>query len=365
MRRMVRRRGRRISLGFVVLVVVAAAAASAATSAKKPPVLIDVPTTGKMVDTSKYKKGPPWTLGYSDASLSNSARVFMWQFIQETAAKYPQIKGIIRTDANDSQAKQVSDIEDLLSKNVDCLIVAATNDKAINPAIDQAMSRGVPVVIDERDVTTDNYVVFASLRSENIGLLTAKAIAKRLKGKGNIVALAGLPGVGVSEDTVTAWKKVLKGYPGIKLLDLQYTDYSPTKAQTIMENMLQAHKKIDGVLSDSGIQSVAAYQAAQAAGRAKQIKAWTGDELQSWMRFIKKYNIPADVVVRPIHVATLTVHACVGILSGQSMPKEWPEPVYQIPNLKRDINKYIVPASIKGSDQWWDFWKMSPKWRPK
>jgi ribose transport system substrate-binding protein len=365
MRPSFRRRSRRISVGLILLLVLVGVAASAASSAKEPPVLIDVPTTGKMVDTTKYKKSPPWTIGYSDASLSNSARVFMWQFIQETAAKYPQIKKVLRTDANDSQSKQVSDIEDLISKKVDCLIVAATNNKAIVPAIDQAMSQGIPVVIDERDVSTNNYVTFASLRSVNIGTLTAQAIAKRLHGKGNIVELAGLPGVGVSENTVTAWNKVLKKYPGIKVLDLQYTEYSPTKAQTIMENELQAHKKIDGVLSDSGIQSVAAYQAVMTAGRTKEIKAWTGDELQSWMRFIKKYNIPADVIVRPIHVATLTVHACVGILSGQKMPKEWPEPVYQIPNLKQNINKYIVPSSITGSDQWWDFWKMAPKWRPK
>src|SRR5437868_2903834 len=62
--------------------------------------LIPVPKAGTMVDTSKFKKSTPWTIGYADSSMSNSWRVFAWQYMQFEASKYP-VK-IIHTNANDS-----------------------------------------------------------------------------------------------------------------------------------------------------------------------------------------------------------------------------------------------------------------------
>ena len=40
---------------------------------------VEIPQTDDMMDTTEYTTDTPWTIGYSDASLSNSARVFIWQ----------------------------------------------------------------------------------------------------------------------------------------------------------------------------------------------------------------------------------------------------------------------------------------------
>ena len=46
---------------------------------------LGIPTEGEMVDTKKWKKDGPWTIGYADASQSNSWRVFAWQYMQKGA----------------------------------------------------------------------------------------------------------------------------------------------------------------------------------------------------------------------------------------------------------------------------------------
>lgn len=321
--------------------------------------LIAVPKAGQMVSTSRFKKNPPWTIGYADSSLSNSWRVFAWQYMQYEASKYP-VK-IIHTNANDSIPKQVSDIQNLLSKHVDCLIVSATSDKALNPIISVA-SKQVPVVIQERSVTTTDYTSFAALDAVEMGRLQAQAVAKALHGKGNIVILEGVAGSGPVDQSLEGMHSVLEKYPGIKVLTTQYTNWSAATGKSDMQNDLTAFKRIDGVLSDSGLQAQGAFEAVQAAGRLKEIKVWTGDDVQAWLRTVNQYHLPGVIVDRPTLVAETSVKDCIAILQGQSVPKLWQTVNQVIPAAK--ISKYLAP-NTPGSDQWWDWWDLPAKWRPK
>jgi ribose transport system substrate-binding protein len=329
----------------------------AASRSDGPP--IAVPKTNNMVVTTKYKKNSPWTIGYADSSLSNSWRVFAWQYMQYAASKHP-VK-IIHANANDSIPKQVSDIQSLLARHVDCLIVSATSATALNPAITVA-SKQVPVVIQERSVTTTNYLSFASLDAVEMGRLQAQALATALHGRGNIVILEGVAGSGPVVQSLQGMKQVLAKYPKIKVLTTQYTDWSADKGKTAMENDLQAFPKIDGVLSDSGLQQQGAFEAVEAAGRLKEIKAWTGDSVQAWLRIVKKNKLPGIIVDRPTKVAETSVNDCIAILRGQSVPKIWKTENQVIPASK--IGKYIAP-NRPGSDQWWDWWDLPAKWLPK
>ena len=123
---------------------------------------------------------------------------------------------MIRTDANDSPDKQVSDIEDLLAQDVDCLIVAATSEQAVDPAIDLAMSQGVPVVIQERDVTTENFVSHINIRTFDIGTLQAEAAVEILGGEGSVVVLEGAAGAGPAEEARRGHEEVLEPEPGYR-----------------------------------------------------------------------------------------------------------------------------------------------------
>ena len=337
-----------------------AAASGAASGTFKSRVTI--PQTPPLVDTAKYKKTPPWTIGYSDASLSNSARTFIWQFTQWAASTYPEIKKIVRTDANDNPNQQVSDIQNLVSQHVSCLIVSATSQTAIDPAIDAAQAAGIPVVIQERDVNTNSWTSFVDTQTYQIGTLQAEAVAKILGGKGNVVLLEGLAGNGAAEQTHQGHVDTFKKYPGIHILATQYSGWDPAKGKTIMEGWLQAFPHIDAVVSDSGLQNAGAYEAVQAAGRLSEIKAWTGDSLQQWIRQVQADHIPGAIVNRPLRFGAEAVDDCANILAGNTVPKRWYDPVEALD--MNNLAKYITPNTA-GSDQWWDWWDLPAQWEPK
>jgi ribose transport system substrate-binding protein len=323
---------------------------------------VEIPETDDMVDTTEHRTDPPWTIGYSDASLSNSARVFTNQFALWAASEYPEIDELARTDANDSPDKQVSDIEDLLVRGVDCLIVAATSEEAVNPAIEQSMADGIPVVIQERDVTTDEFVSHINIRLDDLGRIQAEQAAEMLGGEGKVVLLEGAAGTGPAEEARRGHEEVLAEHPGIEVLAVEYTGWSRDEGKTIMENWLQAYDQIDAVIADSGIQQQGAYEAVAEAGRLDEVKVWTGDGLQAWIRQVDEEDIPAVIVNRPLTFGALAVDACAAILSGNPVPKVWYDPVEQLDT--ENLQEYVAP-DVPGSGEWWNWWELPEEWLPE
>ena len=117
----------------------------------------------EFTDTAQYKKDPPYVIGFSNASVSNIWRVGMQHAIEAAAARHAdQIDKLIITDANDDPAKQAADIQDLVEREVDLLIVSPATAEALDPAVTRAMSRGIPVILVDRRVTSDNFVSFVT-----------------------------------------------------------------------------------------------------------------------------------------------------------------------------------------------------------
>ena len=323
---------------------------------------VEIPTTDDMIDTAKYKKDPPWTIGYADASLSNSARVFIWQFTQWAVSEYPQIGDVVRTDANDSPDKQTSDIQDLIARGVDGIIVAATSTDALNPVIESAMSQNIPIIIQERDVTTDQFVTWVNIKTREIGTGQASGAADILGGKGKVVLLEGFAGNGAAEEARKGHEEVLATFPDIEILATEYSSWSREDGKSIMENWLQAFPQIDAVIADSGIQQQGAYEAADAAGRLQEIQAWTGDELQGWLREVVDKKIPGVMVNRALQFGAFAVDALANILAGNPVPHIWFDPVAVVPPEK--LPEYVAPNTA-GSDEWWDWWDLPKEWLPK
>src|ERR1700736_3235706 len=97
-------------------------------------------------DTSKFKKAPPYTIGFSNAGLGDSWRVVGLHSLEKAAHDHADIvKKLLITDAGHDDAKQIADIQDLVSRGVDLLIVSANTSQALDPAVTQVAERGIPV----------------------------------------------------------------------------------------------------------------------------------------------------------------------------------------------------------------------------
>jgi len=314
----------------------------------KPRTLLWASRDLEYVDTSKYKKDGPFVIGFSNASISNIWRVGLLHSIEKAAAdNKDKIKQLIITDANDDPAKQVSDVQDLLQRQVDLLIVSPATAQALDPIVSQAMDQGVPVVLVDRRVSGDNYVSFVTASDQALGRTMAQWMAERMGGKGNIIMIGGIAGASPAELRIAAAKQVFAEFPDINILDVQYSDWSPAKGKQVMAAMIQKYgDQINGVWNDSGLQGSGALEAFVEAGWADgKIPPITCADLNGCVKLAVEHKVPVMSFDYPPAMGGVSVAVALKVLAGTPVPKQ-----YEV-NADIAISKGDETASVK-ADRW-------------
>ena len=270
------------------------------------------------VDTAAYKQSPPYTVCFSNASVSNSWRVSMVEHVRYEVEQHSEIGNYLETDANDDPAKQISDTEDLLTKGCDVLIISPATQEALTPIVDKAMEAGVPVVTLDRNVSGDNYVTYVESSNCNMGKEQAEWLADALGGKGNIVLLSGIAGASPAEDRLRCAREVFAQYPDIKELAQAYANWSPVEGKQIMENWLTTFEQIDGVWSDSGLQGSGAVEAFVEAGM--DVPPITGEDFNRYLKQWKELGFEGVSVSFPVRMGRVAVTTALDILAGKAVP---------------------------------------------
>ena len=200
------------------------------------------------VSCGKAKDADVVTIGVSIPSADHgwTGGIVWWaeQAKKEWEAKDPKVRIILST-AKDA-AEQVDKIENLLVRNIDALVVLPHEPGPLTNICDSAVKRGKYLVVVDRGLTKDVQNLLVAGDNAGFGKAAADAIAKELKGKGNILVMEGIP-CAVNSDRVDAFKAEMKKYPGIRIMESQSAYWDTEKGLKLMENYLQKYPKIDAV----------------------------------------------------------------------------------------------------------------------
>lgn len=285
-----------------------------ASCAQRPSAAPSVPAPEGFVETTAYQKAGPYTFCFSNASTSNSWRLAMAEHVRYAIRTNEQIATFHETDANDDPATQIKDIEGLLTKGCDVLLVSPARLDELKPPIDKAMAQGVPVVLIDRRVAGDNFVSYVSANNCTMGRLQAEWLVDELDGQGKIVLLSGVKGSSVAEDRMRCAREVFAQHPGIVEIDQAYANWSPVDGKQAMAGFIQAHATIDGIWSD-GSQGVGAVNAYLEAG--KPVPPITGADINAFLKQWKQNNLSAVAVSYPARVGQRGVEIALDILAGK------------------------------------------------
>jgi D-xylose transport system substrate-binding protein len=186
----------------------------------------------------------------------------------------------ISADAQNSAAKQLSDVESLIAQGADALVILAVDSGAVGAAVDKAAAEGIPVLGYDR-LIEDNRAFYLTFDNKEVGRVIARSIKAAvpegnyaiIKGdKGDPNALFLLEGMmDVIGDDVAAGK--------IKIVGEAFTDgWKPDNAQKNMEQILtSANNNVDAVLSENDGMAGGAIAALQAQGLNIPVSGQDGD----------------------------------------------------------------------------------------
>lgn len=101
--------------------------------------------------------------------------------------------------SRDSSELQIRDIDSLINIPVDVLIVSPNNPKDLAPAINKAYDKGIPVILVDRDVETENYSAFIGGDNKEVGKMAGQYVAKLYNDyegkKPTVVEIEGNPSI--------------------------------------------------------------------------------------------------------------------------------------------------------------------------
>jgi len=252
------------------------------------------------VDTSQFAKEGPFTIGFASQGPTNSWATIYDETLKARAAELGVTLEYAGADGKED--KQGNDINDLVAKGVDALIVTPMG-PAIKAPIERAAAQGIPVILCTGIVDTDTNVSRVDRDNRLNGALSAEWIAQKVGGSGKIVMLAGIPGVPTAESRLEGANEVFAQYPDIEILDSQYTNWSPTEGKTVMEQMITKYgDSIDAIWSDSGLQNVGVIQAYREVGSS--VPPITAEPLNGFLKLAKENNVEfAAIGYPPTHSA--------------------------------------------------------------
>jgi ribose transport system substrate-binding protein len=294
------------------------------------------------VDTSEYAKEAPYKVCFSNAGVNNPWRVVGWTTMQAEVEQHPEITEFVHVDAEGSDEKQITDIQDLLGQNCSILIVSPNTTAALTPAVEQACEQ-LPVVVFDRGVNTDCPVTFIHpIGGYAFGADAAEFLVDNVEPGGNILALRILPGVDVLETRWSAAKAIFD-QADLNVVGVEFTQGDVANTKSIVTDYIDRFGTIDGVWMDAGATSVGAIEAFEDLGL--DVPPITGEDQQDFLRKWKDDGLTAVAPTHPTHQWRTPIIASVMILQGQEVPKEWilPEPVITNENLDQYLQPNMPP----------------------
>jgi D-xylose transport system substrate-binding protein len=204
-----------------------------------------------------------------------------WKIFQEERWKTDEavIKKIVEAagdkyisaDAQGSAAKQLTDIESLMSQGADVLLICPWDSEAILPAVEKAASEGIPMIAYDVQIEHPS-VLYMTFDNVGVGRLMGKEILKA-KDAGNFAVIKGDPGDPNATFLYNGMMEVLKpsiDSGKIKIVGEASSDgWKPENAQKNMEQILTANdNKVDAVLSENDGMAGGVVAALQAQGLA-------------------------------------------------------------------------------------------------
>ena len=188
------------------------------------------------------------------------------------AAKYSDVEFIITEGTNDSNA-QVAQVESLILQKPDVIVILPHEGAALTPVALRAMAAGIPVVNVDREFSSPAaYRLWIGGDNYGIGQAAGEYIATQLKCTGNVVEIQGIAGISVTDLRTKGFADAIKRCDGkLKIVAQQPADFVPDKGLTVMENILQAQKKIDAVYTHDDDMAEGVVSAIENANRASEM----------------------------------------------------------------------------------------------
>jgi ribose transport system substrate-binding protein len=271
-------------------------------------------------------KKPTDAAGMSIAVIPKGTTHEFWKSIHAGAVKAEREMGVstiwkgpLKEDDRDAQIEVV---ESMIARGVKGIVLAPLDDVALRAPVHNAVKAGIPVVIIDSDLKSEEYVSFVSTDNRVGGTKGGQRLAGLLGGKGKVVMLRYAEGSASTMNREQGFLDAMKEHPGIEIVSAnQYGGATTESAYKASENLLAPFKKngglaIDGIFCPNESTTFGMLRALQDAGLAGKVKFVGFDSSEKLVEAMEKDQIHGLVLQDPMNMGYLGVKTMVQHLRG-------------------------------------------------
>jgi len=255
-----------------------------------------------------------------------------WQSIHAGAAKAAQEldvdiiwRGPLRED---DRASQVAEVEGFITRGVSGIVLAPLDEAALVGPVSDAVRAGIPVVIIDSGLKSNNYVSFVATDNRHGGRMAGDALAKLLPNGGKVVVLRYAEGSASTTEREDGFLEAIANRKDIEVLSSnQYGRADVEAAYKKAEAMLHRFRKPDGAIGVDGIfasnesNTLAMLRVLQDSGWAGRTKFIGFDASDTLVKGLSDGHIDGLIVQDPVKMGYLGVKTMVDHLQGRPVQK--------------------------------------------
>ena len=278
----------------------------------------EAPTAKKKLTIAVIPKGTTHEFWKSIHAGSNKAA-------QELTAQGNEIeviwKGPLRED---DREQQIQVVEGFAGQGVSGIVLAPLDNRALVRPVADAQRQGVPTVIIDSGLESDDIVSFVATDNRKGGSLAAERMGQLLNGKGKVLLLRYAEGSASTTEREEGFLETIKKFPEIQLVSTdQYAGATRDTAKRASENLLNRFgDEVQGIFTPNESSTAGMLLALQDIGKAGKVSFVGFDSSQTFIDAINSNQLHGIVVQNPFNMGYLGVKTMVDSLLGRPVNRK-------------------------------------------
>jgi signal transduction histidine kinase/DNA-binding response OmpR family regulator len=189
----------------------------------------------------------------------------MLQEMKRELSFHPNVTFIYRQADGNSQT-QIKQVKELLSKNIDLLIISPNEAEPLTPIVEETFNRGTPVIVVDRKISSPSFTAYVGGDNYQIGRMAGAYAVNLLKGKGNIIEITGLPKSTPAIERDRGFADAIKAYPSLNVVRKLNGEWYKQTAKDELARIAGDIPRADLVFAQNDMMASGTYQVYKSKG---------------------------------------------------------------------------------------------------
>jgi ABC-type sugar transport system substrate-binding protein len=281
-------------------------------------------TDGQEKLTIERNEDDQYKIGFITSQFGHSVPMAWSQGIEEELTYFENVT-YQSFDGEGKAETQESIMQDLINQEYDVIVLQALDSAALSAVTTQAEEAGIFVITLNLDVAVD-HAALIQMVDYQAGVIVADNIAAAIGEEGNVVVLESPPGATLGLNRLQGFvDRLAEKYPNIEIVASQNAEWMKDEAISVMNSILQANDKIDGVYAINDSMAEGAALAAESAGRLDEMVIWGADGETDALTMIEEGKLTGTVYTNCYDQGATAARLAMYFLSSGMHPTEIPE----------------------------------------